>query len=337
MRITKIKDNFKEYHHIKSNLIAGSKRETPPVYSILIPTFQRYKLLKEAIDSALDQKGHIDYEVMIVDNDPTSNHKNESLIKSYSAPNLLYYRNEKNIGMIGNWNRCVELANGKWITFLHDDDLLFPNYLIEMHSAISKFPQIYLFAPSAFIQKNINNPFLNSNNTKRKYVNLKIKDFFYSNLVPTQGTMFLRQNCIDLGGYNDDLFPGSDYVFWINYISKYNGIKLSQTLFSYRIIENETFRPETFINSIKNIYMIRKELSILLKIPTYIAIPFLNFGLISGINTANTLPKCKIDKSEMLKKYKINKIWGTLLAKIFSKIFLRILLKTSNKLKFHRF
>jgi len=32
--------------------------------------------------------------------------------------------NETNLGLVGNWNRCVELAAGEWIKFLFQDDLL---------------------------------------------------------------------------------------------------------------------------------------------------------------------------------------------------------------------
>ena len=39
------------------------------------------------------------------------------------------YRNTKNVGMVRNHNICAELARGKYIAFLHDDDMLLPNYL----------------------------------------------------------------------------------------------------------------------------------------------------------------------------------------------------------------
>ena len=35
----------------------------------------------------------------------------------------------KNIGMIGNWNRLYTLARGEWVVMLHDDDLLYNDYL----------------------------------------------------------------------------------------------------------------------------------------------------------------------------------------------------------------
>ena len=34
---------------------------------------------------------------------------------------MKYYKNEKNIGMYGNWNRCIELSNGEYLTILNDD------------------------------------------------------------------------------------------------------------------------------------------------------------------------------------------------------------------------
>ncbi|MFM7130671.1 MAG: glycosyltransferase, partial [bacterium] len=40
------------------------------------------------------------------------------------------------LGLAGNWNRCVELASGEWITILHQDDLLLPGF-IEKHRSVA--------------------------------------------------------------------------------------------------------------------------------------------------------------------------------------------------------
>ena len=42
--------------------------------------------------------------------------------------NIKYYQNEKNIGLFGNWNRCVELSTSKWVAMLHSDDEILDDY-----------------------------------------------------------------------------------------------------------------------------------------------------------------------------------------------------------------
>ena len=65
-------------------------------------------------------------------------------ITSYNVcyTKLLRYKNEKNLGIYGNWNRCLQLARGKWYTMLHDDDLLSNNFLKEMMGVLNKNPKI---------------------------------------------------------------------------------------------------------------------------------------------------------------------------------------------------
>jgi hypothetical protein len=55
-------------------------------------------------------------------------------ITQYSAAPK--YKNEFNIGLYGNWNKCLTLAKGKWITILNDDDLLENNFLTEVSCLI---------------------------------------------------------------------------------------------------------------------------------------------------------------------------------------------------------
>lgn len=76
----------------------------------MIPTYKRMSLLDKAIHSVTNQMTNYNYEIVVVDNNPdTPICEIEMLLRKYSN-NLSYYKNEENIGMFGNWNRCVLLA-----------------------------------------------------------------------------------------------------------------------------------------------------------------------------------------------------------------------------------
>ena len=138
-------NHFERYKNVKSNLIIG--KEDPnaaPLVTIAIPTYKRAKYLKEAIDSALNQKDFHDYEVIVVDNDPENEFHVEKLISTYPKDKIKYYRNEKNIGMVGNWNRCIELSEGKWVSLLNDDDYLKNNFLSDWYQMMKKNKSDYL-------------------------------------------------------------------------------------------------------------------------------------------------------------------------------------------------
>lgn len=94
--------------------------------TIAIPVFNRRKLVRRALESALEQD--IDgLEIIIVDN--CSADGTFELLNSYDDPRIKLYRNEENIGLFQNFNRCLDLSNGRYVRLLCSDDRLEPGCL----------------------------------------------------------------------------------------------------------------------------------------------------------------------------------------------------------------
>ena len=99
-----------------------------PTVSILIPTYNRQDLITETVQSALSQT-YQDFEIVIVDNQSTDNTYQVCLDLAKTDPRIRVYRNEENIGPVRNWQRCAELANGKYGKILFSDDLMYPKFI----------------------------------------------------------------------------------------------------------------------------------------------------------------------------------------------------------------
>jgi len=65
-----------------------------------------------------------DFELLIVDDD--SPDETAAVVARYPDPRIRFLRNEHNLGAEGNWNRCLELARGRYFKLLPQDDLLAP-------------------------------------------------------------------------------------------------------------------------------------------------------------------------------------------------------------------
>ena len=87
--------------------------------SVVIPTFNREKTIKRAVDSVLAQT-YQDIEVIIVDDCSTDD--TEKIIKTYNNPRVKYVKLEKNSGACVARNTGVELARGEYIAFQDSDD-----------------------------------------------------------------------------------------------------------------------------------------------------------------------------------------------------------------------
>lgn len=94
-----------------------------PLVSICIPTYNYGRYIGEAIESVLGQDFD-DCEIIIIDD--CSDDETSNIITRYIKTSTLikYFRNERNVGMVNNWNLCLEAAKGKYIQFLFADDKL---------------------------------------------------------------------------------------------------------------------------------------------------------------------------------------------------------------------
>lgn len=104
------------------------KQYDGPLVSILIPVYNRAKIIKQTVDSALAQT-YINFEIVIVDNCSTD--ETYSIIKNcYSNDDRVrIYKNERNIGPVNNWKKCLSYARGEYIKILWSDDLIGEDFL----------------------------------------------------------------------------------------------------------------------------------------------------------------------------------------------------------------
>lgn len=96
--------------------------------SILIPVYNRENLIEETVQSALNQT-YKNIEIIVVDNQSTDNTWEilQKLASQYER--IKIFQNERNIGPVRNWKRCIDEANGEYGKILWSDDLIAPQFL----------------------------------------------------------------------------------------------------------------------------------------------------------------------------------------------------------------
>jgi hypothetical protein len=111
--------------------------------TVAIPVYNRKQLIRHALDSALaqDLPG---LEILVVDNCSTDG--TWEVLNTYSDPRLRLIRNETNVGLFGNFNRCLELARGEFLRLLCSDDALVPGCLTEEVRTMERFPTMALLS-----------------------------------------------------------------------------------------------------------------------------------------------------------------------------------------------
>lgn len=118
-----------------------------PRVTVAICAYNRTDLLRESIESVLNQSYH-DLRLLVIDDCSTADV--EPLVRSYEDERIVYSRNEKNLGLVGNWNRAFELCDTEYLNVFHDDDRMFPWMVDYLVSALDRNPSAGLALSSEF-------------------------------------------------------------------------------------------------------------------------------------------------------------------------------------------
>jgi len=106
--------------------------------TIAIPFHQGIDYLTSAIESVLAQN-RPDWKLFVSDDSGRIGAIGE-LVGSYADPRVAYHRNERNLGMVPNWNRCIDRAETELVALLHADDRLEPDYVATMLELAERHP-----------------------------------------------------------------------------------------------------------------------------------------------------------------------------------------------------
>ena len=117
-----------------------------PFVSICIPTYNRAGIVGDAIRSALSQT-YPALEVLVVDNASSDN--TAEVVALFKDTRLRFVRNEENLGLFGNFNRCIELARGEIIHILNSDDIIQQGFTQACVDLLMAHPEVAMtFTPA---------------------------------------------------------------------------------------------------------------------------------------------------------------------------------------------
>ncbi len=117
---------------------------TIPKISVCIPAYNRAKLLPALLDSIFIQE-YNEFEVVIAEDGSPERGEIRKIANDYTEryPNRLRYReNPANFGYDGNIRQLFELADGEYVLFMGNDDLMCPGALTKVAVAIDRYPDV---------------------------------------------------------------------------------------------------------------------------------------------------------------------------------------------------
>jgi glycosyltransferase involved in cell wall biosynthesis len=225
-----------------------------PTISVCIPTYNGAKYLRECLDSVLAQTFR-DFEVLIVDDQS----RDETLViaQEYAARDtrIKIFQNPQNLGLVGNWNHCIELAQGEWIKFVFQDDLIAPTCLEKLLLACDESNKL-VFCRREFIFEDGISKKIRLDYTKvatpEDFVSGKYRilsqdfcraavDHFLINFVGEPTVVMIRKCAFDhFGHFNCHLVHYCDLEMWIRIAINTDIIHVPEVLASFRVHSGST-------------------------------------------------------------------------------------------------
>ena len=110
-----------------------------PLVSVLIPTFNGARYLRETLDCVMTQTWPV-LEIIVSDDGSTDD--TLAIVSEAQQQSKVPLRLVKNPrpGMVDNWNHCIGLAQGEFLKFVFQDDLITPDCVERLLQALLAHP-----------------------------------------------------------------------------------------------------------------------------------------------------------------------------------------------------
>ena len=113
------------------------ERTGEPLVTITIPMYNNERFIRQTIESILAQT-YTNFELLIYDDNSTDG--SYEITSSFRDPRMRIFKNERNLGPEGNWNRAIQDVRGKYVKLICGDDILYPNCIEEQVAVFENSP-----------------------------------------------------------------------------------------------------------------------------------------------------------------------------------------------------
>lgn len=223
---------------------------TMPKVTIAIPTFNGEKYLEECLKSVLSQTFR-NFEVLIIDDHSTDGTLIIAQEFAKQDSRIRVLRNENNLGLVGNWNRCVKLSKGEWIKFVFQDDLIAPECLERMlHAARPDSSLVFCHRDFIFeegttqstrdayhaVKALVARLFPDSSPVTARQFSELVLNNMERNLIGEPTVVMLHKRVFqEFGDFNPHLIVSCDTEYWIRVGIHTGVIPVAENLASFRV------------------------------------------------------------------------------------------------------
>lgn len=209
----------------KNNVLVNN---TQPMVSVIMSVYNRYKFLKESIDSILNQT-YNNFEIIVVIEQGNYQDKIEKILLDYQDERIIIIKNNKRLGFSESLNIGINNSKGKYIARMDDDDISLLYRFEKQVEFLESHPEIGVCG--GFIEFFMNSSGICTLPTTDE--ELKVHCLFATPLF--HPTVMIRKEVLEKNDlqYNSNYFT-EDYELWSRIINYTKLANLPIVLLKYR-------------------------------------------------------------------------------------------------------
>jgi len=193
-------------------------KKTLPRISIITPSFNQGRFIRQTIDSVLSQNyPNLEYIVM----DGGSTDSTLSILRSYGSK--VIWESKKDKGQSDALNKGFKRASGEIIAYLNSDDVYLPNTLFTVGEYFLEHQKAMWVTGDYFIIDADNKKIQSYVVSYKKYLRNKpsFARLCVANYIIQPSTFWRSSLFREIGYFNESFRYCMDYDFWMRIISKY--------------------------------------------------------------------------------------------------------------------
>ena len=206
---------------------------TYPSVSVVIPTYNRSRYLRHAVDSVLRQTYPGDMEIIVVDDGSTDDTQEVAKLYSTESKAVRYVRLAGNSGPSVARNTGIACAEGELVAFLDSDDEWLPHKLERQIRVLQERDLDAVYSGWNVIDAEGK---LVGKHSPAVRDDVLASAILKSNVIGTASSVVVRRECLlHVGGFDESLWFGEDWDLWIRLIKqKYRFGSVNDSLLLYR-------------------------------------------------------------------------------------------------------
>lgn len=229
-----------------------------PTVSVVIPTYNNGHLIREALDSVISQTFR-DHEIVVIDDGSTDDTR--AVLSDYDG--RIRYHYQENQGLAVARNVGLQLARGRYVTYLDADDVWFPRNLEIKAEVLGRFPDLggvfsefcifdaqgvrhprgtkELFPFFQRTGRDFKDIFPHTDSLERSdghaltvYRGQVFDQLFLGNFILPSSMVFNRAFALEVGEFRPHLRTQQDYEYWLRYSRRHPLAFVDEVLVKYR-------------------------------------------------------------------------------------------------------